>query len=106
MNLLDCLGWLAIGVFVGWIPSLVMRVQRTLNVLLDIAVAVGGAFIGGMLVGGLEYMAGTISGPISLGGMLAAIGGALIALALSGRGRWHNNHVAPRHRRYSSYLYN
>jgi uncharacterized membrane protein YeaQ/YmgE (transglycosylase-associated protein family) len=106
MNFLDCLGWLAVGALVGWVPSLVMRVHRTLNILLDIAVGVGGAFIGGMLMAGLERMAGSHSAPISVGGLLASIGCALIVLALSGRGRWANNHAAPRSRRFNSYLYN
>jgi len=106
MSFIDCLAWLAIGAVMGWIPGLLTRIHGVLNILLDVAAGAGGAFVGGMLMTVLQNLLDGYSEASSIGGLLAAFGGALIVLSASGRGRWANNESARRHRRLSPYLYN
>jgi uncharacterized membrane protein YeaQ/YmgE (transglycosylase-associated protein family) len=49
MGQMGWLAWLVVGGVSGWLASLVMKTNRQQGLLLDIAVGIVGAFIGGFL---------------------------------------------------------
>ena len=70
--------WLMIGALIGWLASIVMRTDEQQGPLLNIAVGLVGAAIGGFLFG-----ANTIyTSALSLPALLVSFVGALILLAI------------------------
>ncbi len=79
--------WLIVGGIVGWLASLIMRTDAQQGILLNIVVGIVGAFLGGtagaMISGAIAHIAaGKSVGDTDLGTALAAIPGAVIAMAI------------------------
>jgi uncharacterized membrane protein YeaQ/YmgE (transglycosylase-associated protein family) len=75
--------WLIVGGVIGWIASMIMRTDAQQGMLLNIVVGIIGAFLGGLLISpllGLETM--STDNVFSLSGMLVALLGAVILLAI------------------------
>jgi uncharacterized membrane protein YeaQ/YmgE (transglycosylase-associated protein family) len=75
--------WLIVGGILGWIASMIMRTDAQQGMLLNVVVGIIGAFLGGLLISpllGLPTM--TQSNIFSLSGMLVALLGAIILLAI------------------------
>jgi uncharacterized membrane protein YeaQ/YmgE (transglycosylase-associated protein family) len=73
--------WLIVGGIVGWLASLVMRTDAQQGILLNIAVGIVGAFLGGWLISPLVGV-GTINQGISVGSIAVSLAGAIILLAI------------------------
>ena len=74
--------WLVVGGLVGWVASLLMRMDARQGVVMNVVVGIVGAFLGGWilspLVGG-----GTINqADFSALGLLVSLGGAVGLLAI------------------------
>lgn len=75
--------WLIVGGIIGWIASMIMRTDAQQGMLLNVIVGIIGAFLGGLLISpllGLETM--SQDNVFSLSGMLVALLGAIILLAI------------------------
>jgi uncharacterized membrane protein YeaQ/YmgE (transglycosylase-associated protein family) len=75
--------WLIVGGVIGWIASMIMRTDAQQGMLLNVVVGIIGAFLGGLLISpllGLETM--STDNVFSLSGMLVALLGAVILLAI------------------------
>lgn len=85
--------WIIFGALAGWIASKIMKTDAEQGAIANIIVGIVGALIGGWVAGaflGLSYAT------FSLGGLLVAIGGSVILLAvlralgfMGGRGADH-----------------
>jgi uncharacterized membrane protein YeaQ/YmgE (transglycosylase-associated protein family) len=74
--------WLIVGGLIGWLASIVMGTNDTQGKFLNIVVGVIGAFLGGLLLGGV-FDTGTINqGDFSFSGLLVSFIGAVILLAI------------------------
>lgn len=70
--------WLIVGGVIGWLASLIMRTDAQQGIMLNIAVGIIGAFIGGWIFSG-----GTINNaPLTLKSFLVSLVGAVILLAI------------------------
>ena len=70
--------WLIIGGVIGWLASLVMRMDAQQGILLNIVVGIVGAFIGGMIFAG-----GSINNaPLTLTSFLVSLLGAIVLLGI------------------------
>ena len=70
--------WLVVGGVVGWVASMVMRTNAQQGIILNVAVGVIGALIGGLLLG-----SSTINQNIfNLNALVVSLVGAIILLAV------------------------
>lgn len=77
-------GWivaLIVGGIAGWLASILMRRDGSMGVLMNIIVGCIGSVIGNALAGPLFGIQGTVQA-FSLVGLLIAIGGAVVLLAI------------------------
>jgi uncharacterized membrane protein YeaQ/YmgE (transglycosylase-associated protein family) len=72
--------WIVIGGLAGWIASMIMKRDASMGAIANIVVGIVGAVIGGFLVNLFGYDVSTFSLP----GLLVAIVGAVILLAIIG----------------------
>jgi uncharacterized membrane protein YeaQ/YmgE (transglycosylase-associated protein family) len=75
--------WLIVGGIIGWIASMIMRTDAQQGMILNVVVGIIGAFLGGLLISpllGVETM--STDNVFSLSGMLVALLGAVILLAI------------------------
>ena len=73
--------WLIVGGIVGWLASLIMKIDAQQGILLNIVVGIIGAFIGGWLVGPLLGN-GSINEGFSVMSFVVSLIGAIILLAI------------------------
>ena len=73
--------WLIVGGIVGWLASLIMRTDAQQGILLNVAVGIVGAVVGGWVVSPLVGV-GTINESISIGSVLVSLAGAVLLLAV------------------------
>jgi uncharacterized membrane protein YeaQ/YmgE (transglycosylase-associated protein family) len=78
--LLDIVLWIIFGALAGWIASKIMHTDGQMGPMANIVVGIIGAFIGGFVVRMLTGNGQTDT--FSLGGLLVAILGAVILLAI------------------------
>ncbi|MGI5899949.1 MAG: GlsB/YeaQ/YmgE family stress response membrane protein [Christensenellales bacterium] len=73
--------WAVLGGFAGWIASKIMGKSRKMGLVLNIAVGVAGAFIGGWIAGkmGFEVAIG-----FNLPSLFIAVLGAIVLIAVVG----------------------
>jgi uncharacterized membrane protein YeaQ/YmgE (transglycosylase-associated protein family) len=69
--------WLVLGALVGWLASIVMNTEAEQGALLNIAVGIVGAVIGGFL-----FIGPTINEAITLESIIVSFIGAVILLGL------------------------
>lgn len=79
--------WLAIGAVIGWLGSLVLRSDPEQGVFMNVVVGIVGALVGGWLVGPLVGAGPATRGAFSAAGLLVALLGAVLLLALFNLGR-------------------
>ncbi len=75
------IAWLVIGGLAGWIASMIMGTNNQQGCLMDIAIGIVGALIGGFVVNGL-FGGGTPILDFSWISLIVAILGAVILLAI------------------------
>ena len=73
--------WLIVGGIVGWLASLIMRTDAQQGILLNVAVGIVGAVVGGWVVSPLVGV-GTINESLSIGSVLVSLAGAVLLLAV------------------------
>ena len=73
--------WLIVGGVVGWLASLIMRTDAQQGILLNVAVGIVGAVVGGWVVSPLVGV-GTINESLSIGSVLVSLAGAVLLLAV------------------------
>jgi uncharacterized membrane protein YeaQ/YmgE (transglycosylase-associated protein family) len=73
--------WLIVGGIVGWLASLIMRTDAQQGILLNVAVGIVGAVVGGWVVSPLVGV-GTINASLSIGSVLVSLAGAVLLLAV------------------------
>ena len=74
--------WLLFGALVGWLASIVMRTDAQQGALMNIIVGIVGAFLGGLLLGGL-FDTGTINqNDFSASSLIVSFIGAVILIAI------------------------
>lgn len=79
---MNILIWLIVGGLIGWVASMIMGTDGRQGVILNVVVGVIGAVIGGWLFGG-AFGASTINeGNLSVSGLLVALVGAVILIAI------------------------
>lgn len=78
--LVNIILWIVIGGLAGWIASMIMKRDASMGAVANVVVGIVGAIIGGFLVSLLGYDISVFS----LVGLLVAILGAVILLAIIG----------------------
>lgn len=78
--LLDIILWIAFGALAGWIGSKIMNTDARMGAVANIVVGVLGAFVGGFL---FRTITGSDVSNFSIGGLLVAILGAVILIAIA-----------------------
>jgi uncharacterized membrane protein YeaQ/YmgE (transglycosylase-associated protein family) len=81
--------WLVMGGLIGKVASMIMRTDAQMGIFLNMVVGIAGALLGGWLISPM-FGVSTNLREFSAGGLLIALGGAVILLALAnliGRGR-------------------
>jgi uncharacterized membrane protein YeaQ/YmgE (transglycosylase-associated protein family) len=74
--------WLIVGGLLGWVASMIMGTNDTQGKLMNIVVGIVGAFLGGLVLGGL-FGTGTINqNDFSASSLLVSLAGAVILLAI------------------------
>ncbi len=73
--------WLIVGGIVGWLASLIMRTDAQQGILLNVAVGIVGAVVGGWVVSPMVGV-GTINESLSIGSVLVSLAGAVLLLAV------------------------
>lgn len=74
--------WIIIGGILGWVASMIMRTDEQQGLVLNIAVGIVGALLGGWLLAPI-FGTGTINqNDFSLGSLLVSLLGAVILLAV------------------------
>jgi len=74
--------WLIVGGLIGWVASMLMHDNAQMGIVLNVIVGIVGAFLGGLLLGGV-FNTGTINqNNFSLPGLLLSLVGAVILLAI------------------------
>ena len=74
--------WIIVGGVVGWLASLVMRTDAQQGLVLNVVVGIVGALIGGWLISQLLGMGTINENPLSIGGIVVSLIGAIILLAI------------------------
>ena len=74
--------WILMGALVGWIASLIMKTDAEQGAILNIAVGVVGAMIGGFLMRVIGRSGSTINETISLYSVLVSVLGASVLLGI------------------------
>ena len=74
--------WLALGAFVGWIASMVMKTDHQQGTILNIVVGVIGAAVGGFLMRVLGASNANINNSFSLYGVIVSLFGAIVLLGI------------------------
>lgn len=74
--------WLALGAFVGWIASMVMKTNHEQGTILNIVVGVVGAAVGGFLMRLLGANNANINNSFTLYGVIVSIFGAIVLLGI------------------------
>ncbi len=75
--------WLLFGALVGWLASMVMRTDAQQGALLNIAVGIIGAFLGGLVFNLLGAGGSNINNnDFSIGALLVSFVGAVVLLAI------------------------
>ena len=70
--------WLIVGGVIGWLASIIMRIDAQQGIFLNIIVGIVGAFIGGLIISG-----GSINNqPLNVTSFLVSLIGAIILLAI------------------------
>lgn len=78
---MDIIIWIIVGALAGWIASMIMRTDAQMGMLANIVVGILGAFIGGFILNNVLGI-GVVAGQFSFSGILAAIFGAVVLLAI------------------------
>ena len=78
--MLNLIVWLVVGGVIGWLAGLVMRTQQ--GTLINIAVGIVGAILGGWLLSPLFGAATINQGDFSLMGLVVSFLGAVILIAV------------------------
>lgn len=73
--------WLIVGAVVGWLVSLIMKIDDLQGTLMNAVIGVVGAFIGGWLVAPLVGM-GPINDGLTFGSFVMSLIGAIILVAV------------------------
>jgi uncharacterized membrane protein YeaQ/YmgE (transglycosylase-associated protein family) len=74
--------WLVVGGLIGWLASVFMGTDARQGIILNVAVGIIGAVLGGWLLGGLVGAGSINQGDFSLSGLLVSFLGAVILLFL------------------------
>ena len=74
--------WIAIGGVLGWAASVFIRTNSQQGIILNVAVGIIGAVLGGWLLGGLFESSTINQGNFSATGLLVSLLGSIILLAL------------------------
>ena len=74
--------WIIAGALIGWVASLIMRINRRQGPLADIFVGIVGAFVGGYFLSPLFNVTRINEGNFSLPALLVSLGGAIILLVI------------------------
>jgi uncharacterized membrane protein YeaQ/YmgE (transglycosylase-associated protein family) len=74
--------WLVIGGLIGWVASMIMRTNRQQGVLLNVAVGIIGAVLGGWFLSPLFGVSTINQGNLSVPSLLVSLLGAVILLAI------------------------
>jgi len=80
--MINFIAWLIVGGLIGWIASLVMRTDPQQGTLLNVAVGIIGAALGGWLISPLLGFPSINQDVFSIGAMVVSLVGAIILLAL------------------------
>lgn len=87
----DIVLWILLGALAGWIASMIMKTDAQMGAAANIIVGIIGAFIGGFL---MRFLTGNDVNEFSFSGVLTAILGAVILLAIvkafNGRSTTHS----------------
>ncbi len=67
----------AVGAILGWLATIIMRIDDQHGILLNVAVGVGGALLSGLLIKSSAILVG-----ISAGTLLVGVGGSIASLVL------------------------
>ena len=79
---MDLVLWLAIGALIGWLGSVVLDADPEQGVFMNVVAGIVGALLGGWLVGPLVGAAAATRGGFSPAGLLVALIGAVLLLAV------------------------
>lgn len=82
MDIMGIIIWLIVGGIIGWLASMIMKTDGQQGIILNVVVGIVGAFIGGWLIAPLLPGGGVGVGGFSLWGLIAALIGAIILLAI------------------------
>jgi uncharacterized membrane protein YeaQ/YmgE (transglycosylase-associated protein family) len=74
--------WLLVGGLLGWAASVFMGTNNRQGIVLNVAVGIVGAFLGGLLLSGLFETSTINQGNFSLNALLVSFLGAVALLAL------------------------
>jgi len=67
----------AVGAILGWLATIIMRIEGQQEILLNVVVGVGGALLSGIILKSDSIIAG-----ISAGALLVGVGGSILGLIL------------------------
>lgn len=73
--------WLVVGGLIGWVASIVMRTNGQQGILLNIAVGIGGALLGGWFLSPMFGVSTINQSNFSMPSLLVSLLGAIILLA-------------------------
>jgi uncharacterized membrane protein YeaQ/YmgE (transglycosylase-associated protein family) len=71
--------WIVMGALAGWIASMITRTNERVSGVMNIAVGIIGAFIGGLI---LQLLGASTPSGFNLASLLTAVLGAVILLSL------------------------
>jgi uncharacterized membrane protein YeaQ/YmgE (transglycosylase-associated protein family) len=74
--------WLVVGGLLGWVASMIMGTDGRQGVILNVVVGIIGALIGGWIFGGTFGTSTINEGNLSISGLLVALVGAIILIAV------------------------
>jgi uncharacterized membrane protein YeaQ/YmgE (transglycosylase-associated protein family) len=70
-----------VGAILGWLGSIVLRIEAPRGVLLNIAAGLGGALLTGLFIAPLVGGASLLDGNYSVGSLLLSLVGAIVVVA-------------------------
>lgn len=74
--------WLVVGSVIGWVVNVVQKTNRQLGALVNVALGVVGAVIGGLASRVLGFSSGDIAAGLSVYGLVLSVVGALVAIGV------------------------